>query len=126
MDKESRSAWTAANIIMRYIDFSKEKEQVSVIGVGTMRIAGLDEATAETFVKTALDAGINFFDHADIYGGGRSEMVFGRLLAAQPELRDRMFIQSKCGINKGMFDFSKEYIRRSAWKTRKMLLWICL
>lgn len=110
MDKESRSAWTAANIIMRYIDFSKEKEQVSVIGAGTMRIAGLDEPAAETFVKTALDAGINFFDHADIYGGGRSEMVFGRLLAAQPELRDRMFIQSKCGINKGMFDFSKEYI----------------
>lgn len=95
---------------MRYIDFSKDKEQVSVIGIGTMRIAGLDEATAEKFVKTALDQGINFFDHANIYGGGRSEEVFGRLLSVQPELREKMFIQSKCGIRQGMFDFSKEHI----------------
>ena len=102
-----------SEIIMRYIDFSRDKEQVSVIGVGAMRIAGLSEAEAETFVKTALDAGINFFDHADIYGGGRSEEVFGRLLAVQPELRDKMFIQSKCGINNGMFDFSKEHILNS-------------
>ena len=96
--------------IMKYIEFSSAKEKVSVIGAGTMRIAGFDEPTAEEFVKTALDSGINFFDHADIYGGGRSEEVFGRLLAAQPDLREKMFIQSKCGIRKGYFDFSKEYI----------------
>ena len=99
---------------MRYIDFSKEKDQVSVIGIGTMRIAGLDDAQADEFVRTALDAGINFFDHADIYGGGKSEEVFGRLLARDPSLRDKMFLQSKCGIRQGMFDFSKEYILKAA------------
>jgi predicted oxidoreductase len=95
---------------MKYIEFSSAGEKVSVIGAGTMRIAGFDESTAEAFVRTALENGINFFDHADIYGGGRSEEVFGRLLSKQPELREKMFIQSKCGIRQGFFDFSKEYI----------------
>ena len=95
---------------MRYIEFGPEKKQVSVIGVGCMRIAGLDDTKARELVDTALEAGINFFDHADIYGGGRSEQIFGRLFAADPSLRDKMFLQSKCGIRNGMFDFSKEYI----------------
>ena len=78
---------------------------VSVIGAGCMRIAFMDDSQAEAFVKTGLEAGINFFDHADIYGGGRSEEIFGRLFAAQPELRERIFLQSKCAIHDGMFDF---------------------
>ena len=98
---------------MKYIEFGPEKRHVSVIGAGCMRIAGMDQAQADEFVRTALDAGINFFDHADIYGGGRSEEIFGGLFAADSSLREKIFLQSKCGINKGMFDFSKEYILAS-------------
>ena len=96
---------------MKYINVNGR--DVSVIGAGCMRIAFMDDSQAEAFVKTGLEAGINFFDHADIYGGGRSEEIFGRLFAAQPELRDRIFLQSKCAIHDGMFDFSKEYILKA-------------
>ena len=98
---------------MKYIEFGPNKDKVSVIGVGCMRIARMTEPEAEAFVQTSLDAGINFFDHADIYGRGESERVFGRLLASRPSLRDRMFLQSKCAIHDGMYDFSKEYILQS-------------
>lgn len=97
---------------MKYIPFGAGK-QASVIAAGTMRIAGMDEKTADAFVRTALDAGINFFDHADIYGGGKSEEVFGGLLQRDASLREKMVIQSKCGIRSGYFDFSKEHIIRS-------------
>ena len=95
---------------MRYIEFGSSPQRVSVIGAGSMRIAGMDEQTADTFMKTAMDAGINFFDHADIYGGGKSEEVLGRILAKEPSLREKIFIQSKCGIRQGFFDFSEIYI----------------
>ena len=95
---------------MRYIEFGSSSQRVSVIGAGSMRIAGMDEQTADTFMKTALDAGINFFDHADIYGGGKSEEVLGRILTKEPSLREKIFIQSKCGIRQGFFDFSETYI----------------
>ena len=98
---------------MKYIPYGSEKTPVSVVGGGCMRIADMNHDAADTYVKTALDAGINFFDHADIYGGGRSEEVFGRLFAAEPSLREKMFLQSKCAIRPGFFDFSKEYILES-------------
>lgn len=98
---------------MKYIPYGPQKTPVSVVGGGCMRIADMDRAAADAYVKTALDAAINFFDHADIYGGGKSEEVFGRLFTAEPALRDKMFLQSKCGIRPGFFDFSGEYILRS-------------
>ncbi len=98
---------------MKYLEFGETKQKASVIGVGCMRIAGMNEAEADAFVRGALEVGINFFDHADIYGGGQSERVFGGLFAKQPSLRDQVFLQSKCAIHDGMFDFSKEHILRS-------------
>lgn len=98
---------------MKYLEFGNEKTKVSAIGIGCMRIAGMNETEADEFVRTALDEGINFFDHADIYGGGRSEQVFGQLFEKDPSLREKMFLQSKCAIHDGMFDFSKEYILKS-------------
>ncbi len=98
---------------MKRLDFGQTRDAVSVIGAGCMRIAGMTDAQAEVFVKTALEQGVNFFDHADIYGGGKSEEVFGRLLTAQPSLRDRMFLQSKCAIHDGLYDFDKDYILAS-------------
>lgn len=56
----------------------------------------VDEAAAA--VQAALDAGITLFDHADIYRSGKSEAVFGEVLAATPGLRDRIRLQTKCGI----------------------------
>lgn len=98
---------------MKYIEFGPNKDKVSVIGAGCMRISQMDNAQADAFVKTALEYGINFFDHADIYGRGASERVFGRLFQDQPSLRDEMFLQSKCAIHDGMYDFSGDYILKS-------------
>ncbi len=95
---------------MQYLTFGSAGRQASVIGAGMMRIAGMDFAQADTFVRTAIENGVTFFDHADIYGGGQSERIFGQVLANDPSLRDQVFLQSKCGIRPGQFDFSKEYI----------------
>lgn len=95
---------------MQYLTFGSAGRQASVIGAGMMRIAGMDFAQADIFVRTAIENGVTFFDHADIYGGGQSERIFGKVLANAPSLRDQVFLQSKCGIRPGQFDFSKEYI----------------
>lgn len=84
--------------------------QASQIALGCMRIAGKTVDEVEELVSTALDAGINFFDHADIYGGGESERLFGEVLARHPQWREKMIIQTKCGIRKGFYDFSREHI----------------
>jgi predicted oxidoreductase len=57
-----------------------------------------DHEKAGAAVDAALEAGIRFFDHADIYCGGRSESVFGGLLAERTGLREQIRIGSKCGI----------------------------
>ena len=58
------------------------------------------------------DGGINVFDHADIYGGERHlcEKRFGEAVTLTPAQREAIVIQSKVGIRKGYFDFSKEHI----------------
>ncbi|MGN1250551.1 MAG: aldo/keto reductase family oxidoreductase, partial [Candidatus Spyradocola sp.] len=83
--------------------------QVPAIALGCMRLTALDEQGAQRYVRTALDLGANFFDHADIYGGGACEELFGKAIAGIP--REKLIIQSKCGIVPGKrYDFSKEYI----------------
>ncbi|MEU5951151.1 aldo/keto reductase [Streptomyces sp. NPDC047525] len=57
-----------------------------------------DIAGAEAAVDAALEAGVTVFDHADIYRHGKSEAVFGEVLARAPGLRDRIVLQTKCGI----------------------------
>jgi predicted oxidoreductase len=74
-----------------------------------MRFSSLDKNHAERFIKTALDLGVNFFDHADVYGGGACESLFADACRSYP--RDKLILQSKCGIRPGVaFDFSKEHI----------------
>ena len=72
----------------------------------------MKEKEVSAFVDTALENGANFFDHADIYGGGRSEEIFGVAMSYDESLkREDMIIQSKCGIRPGVcYDLSKEYI----------------
>jgi len=101
---------------------------VSRIGYGCMALGGSwDDAPfgvaelrrATELVTAALESGINFFDHADIYARGKSEAVFGEVLRAEPRLRDHMIIQTKCGIRfadeagPGRYDFSRAYIEAS-------------
>ncbi len=98
---------------MRTIPLGKSGLQVPVIAVGCMRMEAKTDREAERLIRTALELGANFFDHADIYGGGKSEEIFARSIGMTPRLRETMFLQSKCGIRSGMFDFSKEHILSS-------------
>ncbi len=96
---------------MKKIELGKTGLQVPTVAVGCMRISGMSEYEASAFVNTALENEANFFDHADIYGGGQSEVVFGKSVSAS--MRDKLFIQTKCGIRPGQFDFSYEHITAS-------------
>ncbi len=87
--------------------------EVSRIALGCMRMAALDIQGAKEVVKSALDNGITFFDHADIYGGGESELRFASAVSELGIKREDMILQSKCGIRRGYFDFSKEHILSS-------------
>ncbi len=95
---------------MKNIILGKTDMSVPQIAIGCMRMNRLTVSEAESFINTALEKGANFFDHADIYGGGSSEEIFAKAVNMSPEVRERLIIQSKCGIRNGMFDFSKEYI----------------
>ncbi len=105
--------------------------RVSRFLYGCMRLGGSWDGTGPTpealrsglvSLHAALDAGINFFDHADIYCRGASERLFAEFLRQNPGLRDRIVIQSKCGIRiagdprpgaPGRYDFSREHILAS-------------
>jgi predicted oxidoreductase len=85
--------------------------QVPLIAVGCMRITELDTAGVDAFLGAAMDAGATFFDHADVYGQGSCEEIFGQALRRTAIDRDRVVLQSKCGIRPGVaFDFSYEHI----------------
>lgn len=99
--------------MLRTIKLGSTNLDVPVIAVGCMRINSLDKAEAKQFVKTALDLGANFFDHADIYGGGTCEEIFAEAIGMNDDVREKVILQSKCGIRKGMYDFSKDYILES-------------
>lgn len=89
------------------------KIEASSVALGCMRMGGLDEKRVDAIMDTAIENGINFFDHADIYGGGNAEVVFGAYLKRHPGIREKMTIQTKCAIHDGQFDFSKEHILKS-------------
>ncbi|MBN8579189.1 MAG: aldo/keto reductase [Anaerolineae bacterium] len=95
---------------MNKVKIAKCDLDASEISLGCMRIADLTKPEIATLIQTALDEGINFFDHADIYGGGQSEAKFAEALNMTASVREKMILQSKCGIRQGSFDFSKGYI----------------
>ena len=106
---------------------------VSRIGYGAMSIGGAWDDTPLTdsvrkaalqVLHTALDTGINFFDHADIYCNGKSEEAFAELWKESPHLRREIYLQTKCGIRFGpphRFDFSYEHIIASVEGSLKRL-----
>lgn len=101
---------------MRYITLGQDDKELSEIVLGMMRIKDKSVKEVEELVETALSVGINAFDLADIYGRGRCEELLGLVLKNRPDFREKMWIQSKCGIRIEeftYFDFSKDYIIKS-------------
>lgn len=97
---------------MKTMELGKSGLIVPVVAVGCMRINQIEKAAAERFVATALELGANFFDHADVYGDGACESIFADAVKMSPSVREKIILQSKCGIvkNPTRYDFSKQHI----------------
>ncbi|WDD98016.1 aldo/keto reductase [Thalassomonas actiniarum] len=111
---------------MRNIQLGKSGLNSSRFIYGCMRITGdnssADRAKGKLALRTAIEAGYNHFDHADIYAGGLSESLFAEVLKESPGLREQLIITSKAGIriedtpNPGdpkCYDFSRDYLVNS-------------
>lgn len=106
---------------MKKISLGNGKLEVPQIGLGCMRITGLGtEQEVRELIDVAMDQGINFFDHADIYANGEAERIFGEAL--DPTLREKVIIQTKCAIRPGIcYDFSRKHILESVEGSLKRL-----
>ncbi|MFG6117696.1 aldo/keto reductase [Thalassobacillus sp. B23F22_16] len=98
---------------MKKITLGNSDLQVGEISLGCMRMSELSTKDAAHVIENAMEAGVDLFDHADIYGKGKSEEVFADAIGMNDDVRERMKIQTKCGIRNGFFDFSKEHILES-------------
>ena len=99
---------------MRETILGNHLQKIPSIAVGCMRLSEKSKEEMNHFIHSALEQGAYFFDHADIYGGGMSETVFGEAFADDPSLkREDIYLQSKCGIRQGCYDLSKEHILKS-------------
>ncbi len=106
---------------MKRLTLGNSHLETSEISLGCMRIANQTGDQAATLIQAALDHEIDYFDHADIYGDGRSEQIFAEAIGMTPQVREKIILQSKCGIRKGFFDFSKEHILTSVDQSLKNL-----
>lgn len=100
---------------MKTLTLPNTNLEVSNIILGLMRIAPLADDDIRSLVGASRDAGITFFDHADVYGGQphECERRFGDAVTFSAEERATITIQSKVGLRSGFWDFSKEHILRS-------------
>lgn len=107
---------------MKLVNLGKTGLEVPAIAVGCMRLADKSKEEMNSFIHESLEMGAYFFDHADIYGGGKSEEIFGEALKNDSSIkREDMIIQSKCGIRQGFYDQSKEYILSAVDNSLKRL-----
>ncbi|SDM78612.1 aldo/keto reductase [Acetanaerobacterium elongatum] len=84
------------------------------IGLGCMRLPKMEPAEAERLIRTSMELGVNFFDHADVYGRGEAEAIFAKVVGMNSGIREQMILQTKCAIRPGCcYDFSKEHILKS-------------
>lgn len=98
---------------MRTVELGKTGIQVPNVSLGCMRMNALTTDEAASVIETAMEVGMNFFDHADIYGKGESEITFAEALNKTSIKREDIFLQSKAGIREGFYDFSKEHLIHS-------------
>lgn len=110
VQQSGRPLFLREETYMKKIDIGAGGIKVSAMGIGCMRISNLTVGDVSALVNSVLDMGIDLFDHADIYGDGTCEDLFGKMFAETPSLRSKMILQSKCGIRKGSYDLSKKYI----------------
>lgn len=88
--------------------------EVPRIAIGCMRLKDKSIDEVSHLIQYSVERGYNFFDHADIYGGGKCESLFGEAFKETGLKREEVIIQSKCGIVPGkMYDFSREHILES-------------
>lgn len=110
---------------MKYLTLANGSMKASQLSLGLMRIHQKSVDEVEALIETALQEGINFFDHADIYGKGKSEELFGQVLKKHPDWRHQMILQTKCGIchgdRIGYFNFDKNYILNCVDKSLERL-----
>lgn len=97
------------------------KVNASRIALGCMRLDKLNKKEVDEVLSTALEHEINFFDHADIYGEGNSELHFSSGIKRLGISRDKLIIQSKCGIRNNCYDFSKKHLLNSVENILKRL-----
>ena len=106
---------------MKLMKIGNTPLEVSQIGLGSASLSR-DRNKAIIAIRSALDQGINFFDHADIYGNGRCEEIFAAIWDEIPGLRDKIVLQSKCGVRRAgdpdehatfRYDFSYQHITKS-------------
>ena len=97
---------------MKYIDIMNGPQNASAIIQGCMRMPSLSKEEAAKVIKTAHERGINYFDHATCYGMGEAETRFAEAFPLTGIKREKIFIQSKCGIcpERSEFDWTKENI----------------
>lgn len=102
---------------MKRIPFGPDAAEAPNIVLGLMRIADKTDDEVRELVRTARDAGIDFIDHADIYGKELHgcERRFAEAMQLTPSQREEFTIQTKAGIVKDgpYFDFSYEHLIRS-------------
>lgn len=103
---------------MEKILLGESRLEASRIALGCMRICRKTPEEAERLILTAVEEGINYFDHADVYGFGESERYFGRILKEHPGLREKIYLQSKCALIRDQgktlyLDTSKKHILES-------------
>jgi predicted oxidoreductase len=106
---------------MKYIQLKDTDINASEIALGCMRIAGLSEKNADTLIGAALEEGINFLRPCRHLRSGSVRGGFARTVAKTPGLREKIVVQTKCGIRKGYYDFSREHIISSVDGSLKRL-----
>lgn len=99
---------------MKKFQLGSSGMEVPAVAVGCMRIDKMQPQELAAHLAFCIENGMNFFDHADIYGGGRCETVFAQALKQTGYGRQDVILQSKCGICPGvMYDFSRQHILES-------------
>ena len=102
----ARTSGRDSELPMKRYKIANTGLEVSRIAYGCGDLGGNDEhlssdtiEKAVILISIACDHGITLFDHSDVYKDGRSETTFGEVLKRVPGLRNRVVIQSKCGLS---------------------------
>jgi aryl-alcohol dehydrogenase-like predicted oxidoreductase len=103
----------------------RTERPVSVIGLGTWQLGSdwgdVSEAEALSVLEAAVEAGVTFFDTADVYGDGRSEQLIGRFLAEHPD--SGVTVATKMGrrVDQIPQNYTRDHFRSWSDRSRRNL-----